>query len=292
MAPLDFDVLVIGAGIAGASLAHFLAPHARVALLEREAQPGYHTTGRSAAMFMESYGPTQVRALTRASRGFVSTAVDGQAPLISPRGALFVARAEQIDELHALHTQLHRDGTQARLLTTEAACARVPVLRKEAVALGAARRRLLRHRRRPSASALPARRSPSRRAAVRQRRRARDRLCRGPLDRVDADAAILRAAAGECRRRLGRRCRRDGRRRASGPGATAAQRLHLRAARRRGHARLALCRRHRRELLLQARCRRAAGLTGQRRPGAPARRGRRGARCRHRHRSHRDGHRR
>ena len=135
MAPLDFDVLVIGAGIAGASLAHFLAPHARVALLEREAQPGYHTTGRSAAMFMESYGPTQVRALTRASRAFVSASADGQAPLISPRGALFVARAEQIDELHALHTQLHRDGTQARLLTTEAACARVPVLRKEAVAL-------------------------------------------------------------------------------------------------------------------------------------------------------------
>ncbi len=135
MATLDFDVLVVGAGIAGASVAHFLAPQARVALLEREALPGMHTTGRSAAMFMESYGPAQVRALTRASRAFVSATVDGQAPLITPRGALFVARAEQADELHALHGQLRRDGTQARLLSTEDARARVPVLRAEATAL-------------------------------------------------------------------------------------------------------------------------------------------------------------
>ena len=135
MATLDFDVLVVGAGIAGASVAHFLAPQARVALLEREAMPGMHTTGRSAAMFMESYGPPQVRALTRASRAFVSAPVDGQAPLITPRGALFVARADQVDGLRSLHEQLCRDGTQARLLTTEEARARVPVLRKEAVAL-------------------------------------------------------------------------------------------------------------------------------------------------------------
>ena len=73
----DFDVLVIGAGIAGASLAHSLAPHARVGLLEREALPGMHSTGRSAAMFMESYGPAQVRALTRASRAFLAASVNG-----------------------------------------------------------------------------------------------------------------------------------------------------------------------------------------------------------------------
>ena len=65
-----FDVVILGAGIAGASLAWRLAPHQRVLLLEREAQPGVHSTGRSAAMFMESYGPAQARALTRASRAF------------------------------------------------------------------------------------------------------------------------------------------------------------------------------------------------------------------------------
>ena len=62
------DVLIIGAGIAGATLAWRLSRAGRsVLLLEREAQPGTHSTGRSAAMFMESYGPPGVRALTRAT---------------------------------------------------------------------------------------------------------------------------------------------------------------------------------------------------------------------------------
>ena len=135
MATQDFDVIVIGAGIAGASLAHFLAPHARVALLERESLPGMHTTGRSAAMFMESYGPAQVRALTRASRRFLEAGIDGEPPFISPRGALFIARADRAEALHALHEQLRGEGTQPQLLDTAAARTRVPVLRPEAVAL-------------------------------------------------------------------------------------------------------------------------------------------------------------
>ena len=45
------DVLIVGVGMAGASAAYFLAQHCRVLLLEREAQPGYHATGRSAAMY-------------------------------------------------------------------------------------------------------------------------------------------------------------------------------------------------------------------------------------------------
>ena len=64
----DFDVAIIGAGMAGASLAYELAPHMRVLMLERESQPGYHTTGRSAALFSEVYGNDVVRALSRASR--------------------------------------------------------------------------------------------------------------------------------------------------------------------------------------------------------------------------------
>ena len=73
----EFDIVIIGAGMAGASLAWQLTasdearaagPVPRVLLLERESQPGYHATGRSAAMFIESYGTDQVRALTRAER--------------------------------------------------------------------------------------------------------------------------------------------------------------------------------------------------------------------------------
>lgn len=135
MATQDFDVIVIGAGIAGASLAFFLAPHARVAVLEREAMPGMHTTGRSAAMFMESYGPAQVRALTRASRSFLESRTDGETPFIAPRGALFIARADRSEALHALHAQLRGEGTKVQLLDAVAAQARVPVLRSEATAL-------------------------------------------------------------------------------------------------------------------------------------------------------------
>ena len=66
----ELDLVIVGAGIAGASLAWRLAGQRSVLVLEREPQPGYHATGRSAAMFMESYGAPQVRALTRASRPF------------------------------------------------------------------------------------------------------------------------------------------------------------------------------------------------------------------------------
>ncbi len=135
MSATDFDVIVIGAGIAGASVAHFLAPYARVALLEREAMPGMHTTGRSAAMFMESYGPSQVRALTRASRDFLEVPLDGETSLLSPRGALFIAGADRLDALRAQHEQLRREGARARLLDAATARHLVPVLREEAAVL-------------------------------------------------------------------------------------------------------------------------------------------------------------
>jgi len=95
--PQHAEVIVVGAGIAGASVAYELAPDRRVLLLERESQPGYHTTGRSAALFTETYGNAVMRALTRASRSFLLRPPPGfaPAPLLSPRGTLLVARADQ-----------------------------------------------------------------------------------------------------------------------------------------------------------------------------------------------------
>jgi D-arginine dehydrogenase len=95
------DCIVIGGGIAGASVAYWLAPHARVVVLEREPQPGYHSTGRSAALFVENYGPPTVRALTRASLAFFTDPPAGFSdhPLLIPRGMLFVASVEQEREL-------------------------------------------------------------------------------------------------------------------------------------------------------------------------------------------------
>ena len=129
------DFLVMGGGIAGASVAYFLAPHGRVILLEREAQPGYHSTGRSAALFDESYGSPQVNALTRASRAFFEAPPVGfcEQALLSPRGALTIAEPGQEAALAGYWAQLQRTTPGATLLNAEQACAILPVLRPEKV---------------------------------------------------------------------------------------------------------------------------------------------------------------
>ena len=70
---IEADIVIVGAGIAGASAAYALAPHARVLVLEREERPGYHSTGRSAALFSATYGNAPVRALARAGRPFLES---------------------------------------------------------------------------------------------------------------------------------------------------------------------------------------------------------------------------
>ena len=84
------DFVVIGAGIAGASVAYELSRHANVVVLEREPQPGYHATGRSAALFSEIYGNALIRALSRAGRAlhYDPPADYAEGPLQRPRGLL------------------------------------------------------------------------------------------------------------------------------------------------------------------------------------------------------------
>jgi D-arginine dehydrogenase len=79
------DILVIGAGIAGASAAYEMSADAHVVVLEQESQPGYHTTGRSAALFTETYGNLTIRTLTSAGRAFFQAppAEFGEHPLAS-----------------------------------------------------------------------------------------------------------------------------------------------------------------------------------------------------------------
>ncbi len=129
------DFIIVGGGIAGAAIGYWLAPHARVALLERESQPGYHSTGRSAALFMESYGTPQVRALTMASRAFLDNPPPGFAdhPLLTPRGALMVAAPGQEAALQAHWDVLQAMTPHARRLSSQETCALVPVFRPERV---------------------------------------------------------------------------------------------------------------------------------------------------------------
>jgi D-arginine dehydrogenase len=93
-----FDFIVIGAGIAGASISAHLSGRGRVLLLEGESQPGYHTTGRSAALFSTIYGNAPVRALTRASRDFLFQAPSdfSDVALVHARPTLFFATPDQL----------------------------------------------------------------------------------------------------------------------------------------------------------------------------------------------------
>ncbi len=104
------DIIVIGAGIAGASVAAELAPHRRVTILEMESVAGYHTTGRSAATYVPTYGPPVMRAMTRASEPFFRSPPQGftEHPLISPRGEMMLAGPG--DEAHI--EQGLKDGLQ------------------------------------------------------------------------------------------------------------------------------------------------------------------------------------
>lgn len=86
----QFDIIVIGAGIAGASVAAHLAETRSVALLEMEDRPGYHTTGRSAAMYEPNYGPPSILALTRAARPHFDAG-----GYLSPRSTIFFAPDHQ-----------------------------------------------------------------------------------------------------------------------------------------------------------------------------------------------------
>lgn len=123
----DFDIAVIGAGMAGATAATFLSSDTRVALIEAEDVAGYHTTGRSAAIWIQNYGPPDVRALTRLSRAFFETPPAGfsATPLLRRRAVLTLATEAQ---LPALESAL-AEGHGLRRLSILEAEALVPALR-------------------------------------------------------------------------------------------------------------------------------------------------------------------
>jgi D-arginine dehydrogenase len=133
------DILIIGAGIAGASAAAELARTHRVMLLEGESAPGYHSTGRSAAVFSESYGNWAVRALTRASRDFFHHPPPGFSPnpLLKHRSWLHVASASQAAALEQF-LATEDIARRARRMSPEEALALSPLLRPETAAAGGA----------------------------------------------------------------------------------------------------------------------------------------------------------
>ena len=125
------DFLVIGAGIAGASVAYELASHGRVIVLEREAVPGHHSTGRSAAVLTENYGNSIIRRLTLATRPFLENPPDGftEYPLVAPRQMLWIAREDQKAALESTLEESQRLVPSIRALAPDEAGGLCPALR-------------------------------------------------------------------------------------------------------------------------------------------------------------------
>lgn len=121
-----FDFAIVGAGMAGASLAAGLAAHGRVLLIEAEDRPGYHATGRSAAFWTESYGGPLVQPLTTASRAFFDSH-----GLLAPRGALTLARTEDREGLADFVREFSALGVRVEQRDRTALTALLPGLNDE-----------------------------------------------------------------------------------------------------------------------------------------------------------------
>ncbi len=122
--PRRFDFAIVGAGMAGASLAAQLAPQGSVIMLEAEARPGYHATGRSAAFWTESYGGPQVQPLTTASGPYLR-----KHGFLSPRGALTLAQDHSAAELTSFSRGFAAQGVRMETLDRGALEQLVPGLR-------------------------------------------------------------------------------------------------------------------------------------------------------------------
>ncbi len=121
-----YDFAIVGAGMAGASLAAELAPYARVLVLEAEDIPGYHSTGRSAAFWEECYGGPGVVPLTLASGNYLR-----EGGFLRQRGALYIGRGEDKPAMDGFQDRFAGTGVTIERLARSDLSARIPQIRSE-----------------------------------------------------------------------------------------------------------------------------------------------------------------
>ncbi|CAB4867849.1 unannotated protein [freshwater metagenome] len=127
-----YDVLVIGGGIAGVSIGYELAADRTVGLVEMESSLAFHTTGRSAATFLESYGGRVIRLLTTASRAFMEDPpVEFTPPLLSPMPLLWIGAHGAAADVRELHAEVVEFVPDVRLLSPADAAAMSPLVRED-----------------------------------------------------------------------------------------------------------------------------------------------------------------
>jgi D-arginine dehydrogenase len=128
---VEYDYIVVGGGMAGASAAYELAAFGRVLLLEREERCGYHSTGRSAALYVETYGNRTVRALTTAGKAFYLNPPHGftEHALLHSRGVMLIGRPDQQASLDAALAEVSGMRSNIRAISADEAYRRSPVLK-------------------------------------------------------------------------------------------------------------------------------------------------------------------
>ena len=131
MDEIRVDIAIIGAGIAGAGLAADVARDYSVALIEQEDRPGYHSTGRSAAIFIQNYGNETIRALSKASAPLFENADRDlfPTPLLSPRGMLNIVDADGLEH----HAELLASSDGLHEIDVAEALRLFPLLRAEGI---------------------------------------------------------------------------------------------------------------------------------------------------------------
>lgn len=132
-----FDVLVVGGGIAGAAIGYELSSDRSVAILEMEPVLAFHTTGRSAATFLEALGTDEIRALTTGSRAFLEDPPAFiESPPLRPLPLIMYAKHGRSAEVQSFHDAVSRWVPNSRLLTTAEVIELCPVMRPEHVESG------------------------------------------------------------------------------------------------------------------------------------------------------------
>src|SRR5215467_1169780 len=128
-----YDFMIVGGGIAGASAGFALAEYGTVLLIEREPQFGYHSTGRSAAVFLKSHGPDVIRALASASKAFLLQPPGGftDYPLLKPRGMLLIGGRDDAAALDRAAEECGQYVEGVQRLNADQARKMVPVLRDD-----------------------------------------------------------------------------------------------------------------------------------------------------------------
>ncbi len=130
------DFVILGGGISGASLGYHLAEHGKVILCEMESQPGYHTTGRSAAFYAETYGGAAIRPLTMCSKSFLKNPPEEfcDGPLILKRGALHIFGEDKKQHAQEICKDMHKLLEDVVMIPREEVFSLAPILKSTNVA--------------------------------------------------------------------------------------------------------------------------------------------------------------